>query len=64
MQGKKRHTLATVGAAVTLVLLAAACGSGPTTSGATRADPAGRGGVYRTALTDFGFSNNFDPTGE
>jgi peptide/nickel transport system substrate-binding protein len=40
-------------------VLLAACGSSSssTTSGA-------RGGTYRVEATDFGFSNNFDPTGE
>jgi peptide/nickel transport system substrate-binding protein len=40
-------------------VLLAACGSSSssTSSGA-------RGGTYRVEATDFGFSNNFDPTGE
>jgi peptide/nickel transport system substrate-binding protein len=35
-------------------------GSGPTTSGGTQI----KGGTYRTAIEDFGFTGAFDPTGE
>jgi len=42
-------------------VLLAACGG--TSSGAAAGSGA-RGGTYRVETTDFGFSNNFDPTGE
>ncbi len=42
-------------------LIMSACGG----SGASgSAGPAKKGGTYRVAETDFGFSDNFDPTGE
>jgi peptide/nickel transport system substrate-binding protein len=53
---------------VGLALVAAACGGGTTTktgqpsTGST--DKVQRGGVYRTAIEDFGFTGAFDPTGE
>jgi peptide/nickel transport system substrate-binding protein len=56
-----------------LALVAASCGgnegggtTGATggTSGATGASGPVKGGVLRESLTDFGFTNGFDPTGE
>jgi peptide/nickel transport system substrate-binding protein len=67
MMGKRRQRLRLVGLALAVALVAAACGGGdgdgggPT--GQTTQEPQ-RGGVYRTATTDFGYTNGFDPTGE
>jgi peptide/nickel transport system substrate-binding protein len=49
-----------------VALVAAACGGG---GSATSSPPSGtsgphRGGVYRTAIESFGFTDAFDPTGE
>jgi peptide/nickel transport system substrate-binding protein len=44
-------------------LAAAACG-GKKTAKATAAGTPQRGGVYRTAVDDFGLTGGFDPTGE
>jgi peptide/nickel transport system substrate-binding protein len=46
-----------------LAIVATACGGG----GEAKKSPAGpstKGGTYRTAIEDFGFTNAFDPTGE
>jgi peptide/nickel transport system substrate-binding protein len=65
MMGKKRRSLGKVGLALTIALIAAACGSGGG-RGDTGAQTGGaqKGGVFRTAQDDFGFTNAFDPTGE
>jgi peptide/nickel transport system substrate-binding protein len=66
MMGKRRRRLRLVGLALTVALLAAACGGGDDGGGGggdTGQEPQ-RGGVYRTATTDFGYTNGFDPTGE
>jgi peptide/nickel transport system substrate-binding protein len=52
-----------------MVLLLAACGGGggeePTSTGSAGASEGPtKGGTYRTATTDFGFTGAFDPTGE
>lgn len=47
---------------LSLALVAAACGKGAPTA-RSRAQ-AHRGGVYRTAISSFGFTDAFDPTGE
>ena len=63
--GKRRQQVRLVGLALALALVAAACGGGgnePSTSGQQAAPE--RGGVLRTAISDFGFTNGFDPTGE
>ena len=63
--GKRRQHVRLVGLALALALVAAACGGGgnePSTSGQQAAPE--RGGVLRTAISDFGFTNGFDPTGE
>lgn len=44
-------------------LLVAGCGSS-SSSGGSSSGAATRGGTYRVETTDFGFSDNFDPTGE
>jgi len=54
-----------------MALLAAACGGNGTSPGASGTGTSGstggstqKGGVYRTAIEDFGFTGAFDPTGE
>jgi len=66
MMGNNRRKLSMVGLALVVTLLAAACSSNKN-SGTTNQGGAGtaqKGGVYRTALSDFGFTGGFDPTGE
>src|SRR6266542_1304364 len=63
MMGKRRRSLGMVGLALTIALIAAACGGGGG-GGGTSAGSVEKGGVLRTALDDFGFTNAFDPTGE
>jgi peptide/nickel transport system substrate-binding protein len=46
-----------------LALVATACGGG-TTSTSTTTPQVTKGGTYRTATEDFGFTDGFDPTGE
>jgi peptide/nickel transport system substrate-binding protein len=64
MMGKRQRTLRMVGLALAVALVAAACGGGgeetPSQPGAT----AEKGGVYRTALSNFDFTQGFDPTAE
>ncbi len=75
--GSLRRTLATrllaAGGCVLLLALAACSGgssggSGSGPSGSTGASSSGakvtRGGVYRTAVSSFGLTNNMDPVGE
>ena len=65
--GKRRQQLRLVGLALALALVAAACGGGGDEGGGGGGDQqaaAQRGGVLRTAISDFGFTNGFDPTGE
>jgi peptide/nickel transport system substrate-binding protein len=60
--GRRRLAAAALG--VTIALVGAACGGG-TTSGATnQATGAQKGGTLREELPEFGWTNNFDPTGE
>src|SRR5829696_9422319 len=63
--GKRRQRLRLVGLALALALVAAACGGGDDEGGGggQTATPE-KGGVLRTAITNFGFTNGFDPTGE
>jgi peptide/nickel transport system substrate-binding protein len=63
--GKRRQYVRLVGLALALALVAAACGGGgnKSSSSGQQAAPA-RGGVLRTAISDFGFVDGFDPTGE
>jgi peptide/nickel transport system substrate-binding protein len=52
---------------VALVLLAAACSNSTSHSGAAKSSTTAkvaRGGVYRTAVSTFGLTDNLDPTGE
>jgi len=54
------------GFALSVALVAAACGGGGGGGGGggSGASAVRRGGVFRTALDDFGLSDGFDPTGE
>ena len=61
---RRRQTCRGTVLALVLGLLAAACGgSGDGDKGGGNATVT-RGGVFRSATTDFSFSNGFDPTGE
>lgn len=65
MRARKR-VLGVIALGSILAIVAAACSKSSTT---TTASPAGgaspkAGGVYRTAIEDFGFTGGFDPTGE
>jgi len=64
--GKKRQQVRLVGLALALALVAAACGGGDDEGGGggEQQTTAEKGGVLRTAISDFGFTNGFDPTGE
>src|SRR5919106_2239889 len=63
--GKQRQRLRLVGLALALALVAAACGGGDDEGGGGgQQATAERGGVLRAAISDFGFTNGFDPTGE
>ncbi len=64
--GKRRQQVRLVGLALALALVAAACGGGGDDEGGggQQQATAERGGVLRTAISDFGFTNGFDPTGE
>src|SRR6266511_5381565 len=64
MMGKRRRSLGMVGLALAIALIAAACGGGGGGGGGTSAGSVQKGGVLRTSLDDFGFTNAFDPTGE
>jgi peptide/nickel transport system substrate-binding protein len=62
--GKRRQRLRLVGLALVVALLAAACGGGDDDGGGTQQATPQKGGVLRTAQSDFGLTNGFDPTGE
>jgi peptide/nickel transport system substrate-binding protein len=64
--GKRRQQVRLVGLALALALVAAACGGGDDEGGGGGDQQAApeKGGVLRTAIADFGFTNGFDPTGE
>jgi peptide/nickel transport system substrate-binding protein len=65
MMGKRRQRLRLVGLALAVAMVAAACGGGDGGGdGGQQAPAAQKGGVLRTATTDFGFTNGFDVTGE
>jgi len=65
MMGKRRRWIGMVGLALAVTLLAAACGGGGGGGGGgTQSGTVQKGGVFRTAQDDFGFTNAFDPTGE
>jgi peptide/nickel transport system substrate-binding protein len=62
--GKRRQRLRLVGLVLALALVAAACGGDDGGGEEAQEATAERGGVLRTAQTDFGFTNGLDPTGE
>jgi peptide/nickel transport system substrate-binding protein len=71
MKPRQRKLLSVAAAGMALALVAAACGGSksPTPSGSGGATGGGggtvqKGGVYRSAIEDFGFTGAFDPTGE
>src|SRR5262249_57392998 len=66
LMGKRRRSLGMVGLALTIALIAAACGSsgGGGSTGGTKGGNVQKGGVLRMAVDDFGYTNAFDPTGE
>jgi peptide/nickel transport system substrate-binding protein len=64
MMGERRRLHGMVGLALAIALVAAACGGGGGGGGSTSAGSVQKGGVFRTAQDDFGFTNAFDPTGE
>jgi peptide/nickel transport system substrate-binding protein len=64
MMGKRRQRLRLVGLALAVAMIAAACGGGDEGGDGQQAPTAQKGGVLRTATTDFGFTNGFDVTGE
>jgi peptide/nickel transport system substrate-binding protein len=65
MVGMGRRRLGLVGFLLAVALVAAACSNGGGGGGGgSTATQAQRGGVFRTALDDFGLTDGFDPTGE
>jgi peptide/nickel transport system substrate-binding protein len=63
MSSPRRLTQLAARAAV-LALLVGACTSAPSPAPKRSSSHLARGGVYRVAVTSFGFSDAFDPTGE
>src|SRR6266511_1944450 len=63
MVGRSRRAFGVVALALAMTLMAAAC-SGGNDEGGGEGGAAQRGGVFRTALDDFGFTGAFDPTGQ
>ena len=62
-----RRQLAAAALGVTFALVAVACGGGSTTGGGNATGAATRGGTIREEYLDsggFGWTGNFDPTGE
>ena len=63
----RRRRLGLTGIALAVALVATACGGGGGGGGGGGAASSGqaqRGGVFRTALDDFGLTGGYDPTGE
>ena len=69
---RSKKALGIVALAAVLTLVAAACGGNNNTGGTSGTPSTGtssgggsiqNGGVYRTAIEDFGFTGAFDPTG-
>ena len=61
--GRKRFSAVALG--VTFALVAVACGGNDTSTGGAASGTAQRGGTIREQIQeDFGWTNNFDPTGE
>jgi peptide/nickel transport system substrate-binding protein len=66
MMGRRR-TFRMVGLALAVAMVAAACGGGNDNESSTATTTGGtaqKGGVYRTAISSFGFTQGFDPTAE
>src|SRR4029453_9078509 len=66
MMGRRR-TFRMVGLALAVAMVAAACGGGDDNKSSTATTTGGtaqKGGVYRTAISSFGFTQGFDPTAE
>src|SRR5436190_5664969 len=69
---RRKKALGIVAVAAVLTLVAAACGGNNNTGGGGGTPSTGtsgggsiqKGGVYRSAIEDFGFTGAFDPTGE
>ena len=63
---RRKKTLGLIALLGVFSIIAAACGGGKTNTGATPSTAVGgkAGGVYRSAIEDFGFTGAFDPTGE
>ena len=62
--GKRRRKLGMVGLALVVALVAAACGGDGDEPSTPSGGTAEKGGVYRTALSNFDFTQGFDPTAE
>src|SRR5918993_156064 len=62
--GRRRQTIQVTTLAMVVAVLATACGGGREDDATGGTATVERGGVFRTAITDFGFTNGFDPTGE
>jgi peptide/nickel transport system substrate-binding protein len=60
----RRRWLGATALALSVVLAGAACDAQDGGAGRTTAAAPQRGGVFRTELTDFGFTGAFDPTSE
>src|SRR5689334_9455246 len=61
----RRRVLGVVAVVSVLAIVGAACSSNSGTSTSSpNAQTPKKGGVYRTAIEDFGFTGAFDPTGE
>jgi len=60
----RRRSLGAIAVVSVFAIVATACGGNSGTSGTSGSTTPTKGGVYRTALEDFGFTSAFDPTGE
>jgi len=60
----KRGFLSVLALGSILAIVAAACSSNKTSGGGGGTGVVKKGGVYRTAIEDFGFTGAFDPVGE
>jgi peptide/nickel transport system substrate-binding protein len=60
----KTRTVRLCAAIGVLALVLVACGGGGSSAGPSASGGGTKGGTYRTAIEDFGFTDAFDPTGE